>query len=259
MGNPSGDFPAWEGLDGPSGLLQIYRSQGGADHRGTLLLVHDLPLERASAANEGNELPYLADRICSQTRWHVESVRLRGVGGSEGDFSPEGWMEDLAFAVDWLASRDNGRVWAAGFGFGVAVLLAVSSADDRVAGIACLGPDLRTDYLRDDPPSSVALLRASGVIRHDGFPPDLAAWAKGFDRLSGRISAGIAAAAGQGRDMLVVHGADDRSNPPEAARSLAEASAGGAAAHLLHGAGRRLQADPRAAALLVGWLERQVV
>ena len=55
-----------------------------------------------------------------------------------------------------------------------------------------------------------------------------------------------------------MHGDDDESVPVADARVLAEAH-GSAELRLLEGAGHRLRHDPRAVAILLGWLDRQRV
>jgi putative redox protein len=57
------------------------------------------------------------------------------------------------------------------------------------------------------------------------------------------------------RPMLVMHGEDDRHVPTSDARQLAQAH-GSAELTLLDGAGHRLRHDPRAVAILLGWIER---
>ncbi len=57
------------------------------------------------------------------------------------------------------------------------------------------------------------------------------------------------------RPLLVMHGDDDESVPTSDARQLADAH-GSAELSLLAGAGHRLRHDPRAVAVLLGWLDR---
>ena len=57
------------------------------------------------------------------------------------------------------------------------------------------------------------------------------------------------------RPMLVMHGEDDENVPVNEARQLAGAH-GEAELSLLPGAGARLRHDPRAVAILMGWLQR---
>ncbi len=60
-----------------------------------------------------------------------------------------------------------------------------------------------------------------------------------------------------GRPVLVLHGSDDDVVPVSDARMIAEAGRESAELRILAGAGHRLNSDPRAMALLLGWLERQ--
>jgi fermentation-respiration switch protein FrsA (DUF1100 family) len=58
------------------------------------------------------------------------------------------------------------------------------------------------------------------------------------------------------RPLLLVHGADDDIVPAIDARALADCH-GSADLRIIQGAGHRLRHDPRAIAVLLGWLERQ--
>ena len=55
--------------------------------------------------------------------------------------------------------------------------------------------------------------------------------------------------------LLVLHGADDDTVPALDARAVADAH-GGAELKIVGGAGHQLRHDPRAVALLLGWLDR---
>ncbi|MFM8380518.1 MAG: alpha/beta hydrolase family protein, partial [Actinomycetota bacterium] len=58
------------------------------------------------------------------------------------------------------------------------------------------------------------------------------------------------------RPLLLLHGDDDESVPASDTRQLAEAH-GSPEMRILEGAGHRLRHDPRAVAVLFGWLDRQ--
>ena len=58
------------------------------------------------------------------------------------------------------------------------------------------------------------------------------------------------------RPVLIVHGTDDESVPAFDARVVADAH-GSAELRMLSGAGHALRHDPRAIAVLLGWLDRQ--
>ncbi len=57
------------------------------------------------------------------------------------------------------------------------------------------------------------------------------------------------------RPLLVLHGSEDEAVPPFDARMVADAH-GDAELRIISGAGHQLRHDPRAIAVLLGWLER---
>jgi uncharacterized protein len=59
------------------------------------------------------------------------------------------------------------------------------------------------------------------------------------------------------RPLLLIHGADDDVVSPIDARALADAADHEVELTVLSGAGHRLRHDPRAIAVLLGWLDRQ--
>ncbi|MCH2622885.1 MAG: hypothetical protein MKZ66_06555, partial [Acidimicrobiales bacterium] len=77
-------------------------------------------------------------------------------------------------------------------------------------------------------------------------------WAAAF----GDLAAERAAPDLAGRALLVVHGTEDDVVSPLEARALAAAH-GAADLRLIEGAGHHLRHDPRAIAVLLGWLDRQ--
>ena len=218
------------------------------------LLVHDFPVEADSALRTGRSLPVLADQLAAQPGWRVVAGCLRGVGTSSGDFSMCGWLEDLRALVDLAVSlAAGGGVWVVGFGVGGALALCEAADDDRVSGVACLGSPATFADWAVDPQSMLSAARRVGVVSDQSFPPSLAAWAAEFNELR----PAEAAAAMANRAVLVIHGADDDEVPVADARLLADAVGRSAEIFVLNGAGHRLRADPRAIALMAGWLERQ--
>jgi putative redox protein len=179
---------------------------------------------------------------------------LRGVGSSAGDFSLDGWLDDLRAIVDHCSQLvPDGGVWVVGFGTGGALGLCAASDDDRVRGAGCFGSPATFDHWVRDTASMVSFARRVGVIRSARFPPDLRAWSAPFTALRPLE----AAARLTPRPLLVVHGSDDEEVPLSEGRRLAEAGGARAELRVLLGAGHRLRADPRAVAILTGWLERQ--
>ena len=93
-------------LQGPAGDLWVYASTTPASdsRRAHVVLCHDLPRPKGSAADVALTFPALADRLTRESGRSVVIATLRGAGGSAGDFSPLGWLDDLAF----VAVRDCG-------------------------------------------------------------------------------------------------------------------------------------------------------
>ncbi len=249
----------WEEVQGRAGSLAVHvapRALGGST-AGAVVLVHGFPLERDAASAIGASFPALADRLAAESNWPVVTGCLRGVGSSEGDFSLQGWLEDVGALVDHACSLiEVPTVRGGGWGSGVGGSLGVVPRrldDDRVGGVACLGSTSTFAAWARDAGGVLAFARAVGVVRKPGFPDDLDDWASTFTGLEPLDAVARLAP----RPVLVVHGTGDDGVPVAEARALAEAGGTTAELRLVAGAGHRLRADPRAIALLMGWLERQ--
>jgi putative redox protein len=218
-----------------------------------LVLCHGFPSGPRGAATAGLTYPDLADRLARESGWSVLTFNFRGTGGSRGDFSIGGWNADLRFAVEQVASEDAGDgVWVAGAGVGGALALGVGARDPRIRGIAALGApvDLR-DWSRDAQ-RFARHCRSMGVFESEHAPADTGAWSREMAAVDAVASARRFAP----RPLLVIHGTEDDVVPVDDAVRLAEAH-GGAELRVISNGGRRLRHDPRAVALLLGWLDRQ--
>jgi pimeloyl-ACP methyl ester carboxylesterase len=89
-------------------------------------------------------------------------------------------------------------------------------------------------------------------IRTPNFPSPFEAWARELRS----IRAAQCVAELVDRPLLVVHGTDDDLVPDFDARVVADTH-GSAELRLVGGAGHQLRHDPRAVAILLGWLDRQ--
>jgi putative redox protein len=119
--------------------------------------------------------------------------------------------------------------------------------------VACFGsPSTFADWA-NDVSGMVDYARRVGAIRAAGFPADQREWAEAFTTLRPDVAAGSLST----RRVLIVHGAEDEEVPVADGRRLAELVGPRAELRILVGAGHRLRADPRAVALLAGWIERQ--
>ena len=247
----------WGEIEGPVGSLALHVAPGSStrgDRANVLILCHGFPVERDSAERVADTLPSLADRIAGENGYPVVVGCLRGVGASAGDFSLGGWYDDLRALVDHAVRMGNGGgVWIVGFGTGGALGLCVAGEDDRVRGVACFGSPATFADWANDGVGMIEYARRVGAIRSEGYPPNRREWGAAFALLRPDESAAKLAP----RPVLVVHGADDEEVPLADGRRLAEQAGARAELRVLAGAGHRLRGDPRAVALLSGWLERQ--
>lgn len=229
-------------------------SRGPGTVRHGLVVCHGFPAGPRGGPAAAQTYPELAGRLAAEAGWVVLVFNFRGTGDSEGDFSLGGWLRDLHCAVDHLldvAGVDG--AWLAGFSTGGALALCAAGEDQRVGGVASLGAPADFDAWASDPRRFLDHARAIGVVRDPAFPPDVDQWARELQEvrplgLIGKIPP---------RPVLLVHGSQDESVSLMDARALADAADGEVELRVLSGAGHRLRHDPRAVAVLLGWLDRQ--
>jgi putative redox protein len=217
-----------------------------------VVLCHDLPRASGSASDVAQTYPALADRLTRETGQRVITGMLRGAGKSDGDFSAQGWLDDLRFLMETEIADDAPRSLV-GFGFGGVLALHLAADDARVAGVACLGTPADLSPMVQNPEGMVEWCVRAGVIRSPAYPAALDVWAQELSDLHPKEDAGRL----KGRPLLVVHGADDPDISLADARALSEAASGPSDLRVVLGAGHWLRADPRVIAILVGWLERR--
>lgn len=218
-----------------------------------VVLAHGYPSDVHAAAQAAAALPELADRIAAEMGWVALAVAFRGCSGSEGSFSLAGWLEDLHAAVAHLRGTERVTgVWLAGFGTGGALSICAAAENEHVEGVAALGAPADFDDWASHPRRLLEHAREVGMVEDPLFPPSFEAWSRELRD----IRAVAAAPKLAPRPLLVVHGSDDDLVPAFDARVLVDAHGSGEL-RILAGAGHRLRHDPRAVAVLLGWLDRQ--
>ena len=218
-----------------------------------LVLCHGFPAGPGGAATAAKTYPDLADRIAADTGWVVLTFNFRGTGSSEGDFSLGGWVADLRAAVDHLlATTPVDGVFLAGFSTGGSLALCAAGEDERVGGVAALSAPADFEGWAADPRRFLEHARGLGVVRDPRFPPDFVAWARELHDIRPMALIGKVPP----RPVLLVHGGNDDVVSVMDARALADAAEGQVELRVLSGAGSRLRHDPRAVAVLLGWLDR---
>ncbi|HPB44891.1 MAG TPA: alpha/beta fold hydrolase [Microthrixaceae bacterium] len=217
-----------------------------------VVVCHGFPVRGREAPASGKSFPELADRIAHEMGWLAMTMNFRGCGRSEGDFSLSGWVQDIEAAVTHLQDLGASAVWLAGFGSGGALTLCAGARRPDVRGVAAVSaPADFSDWARH-PRRLVEHSRSVGVIKTPGYPFDFDRWAGEFRGLTA-VSAAERLAP---RPLLVMHGEVDDLVPSIDARAIADAH-GNAELRIIAGGGHELRHDPRAIAVLLGWLNRQ--
>lgn len=205
------------------------------------LLVHGFA---RNGVDPAGSLDHLAERLTDEMGWEVWAADLTGCGETGGEFSPEAWLADVAEVIEVAGAP--APVWLVGEDLGAAVGLEVAASSPRVAGVATLACPV------DMGEWAGSVRRLSGEAGRAGL---LTAGAAELGRGLRRIDPVRAAQRLAPRPLLVVHGSDDERVPSLAARLLAERH-GAAEMRILTGGTHQLATDPRAVAVVLGWLDR---
>lgn len=216
-----------------------------------VVLCHGYPSSGVASALAG--LDELAERIASELGWVAVAMAARGCGESGGDFSLGGWLDDVDATATWLQDEPDVRgVWIVGFGTGGALAVCAAARLPWVRGVATLGTPADFDDWAGHPRRLLQHARSLGLITSDPYPPNL----ERFSRPLREIQAVRGAQVLGPRPLLVVHGSEDDLVPSFDARVIVDAH-GAAELRIIQGAGHQLRYDPRAMAILLGWLDRQ--
>lgn len=234
----------------------LIRASTAERHRTVaVLFLHGFPSADLWADKIGVDLLELCERVCANPEWNAMTVRFRGCGGSGGDFSLTGWVDDATAAIRFLRAETRPRgLWVCGFGTGGSVGLVAAADDPTVSGVAVAGAPADFDDWGTNPDRLLDHAREVGVIRSPSFPADV-------DRWNAELRSVRAVAAAERlppRSLLVLHGSEDEAVPHFDARLVADAH-GGADLRFVNGGGHQLRHDPRAIAILAGWLNREAI
>lgn len=235
-------------------LAAHWKRPPGTGRVPALLLLPGFPRGAGAAAMVGATYALLVDRIPREAGWAAMTFTFRGTGASEGDFSIEGWLADVRAAIDAVTARhDVTDVWLAGFRLGGTLAVVSTANDERVRGVASFAaPASLHEWVRD-PAWFLEYARRTGVLRTPGFPADPVAWTRAIATLDPLEAAARIAP----RPWLIVHGSDDDVVPVESAHTLADTGGDHCEVRIVQHGAHRLRHDPRAIALLLGWLARQ--
>lgn len=217
-----------------------------------VILCHGFPVRGRESHASGKSFPELADRIAAEMGWLAMAMNYRGCGQSEGDFSLQGWMDDIAAAVAHVRAMGITDVWLAGFGTGGSLCLCEGARNPAVVGVAALGAPADFADWAKDPRRLLLHSRQVGVVKDKDFPQALEEWSIQLKEISAVSSISKLA----DRPVILMHGEADDLVPSLDCRVLADAH-GSAELRIISGAGHELRHDPRTVAILLGWLSRQ--
>jgi putative redox protein len=127
-----------------------------------VIMCHGFPIGPLDARQSALTFPQLMDRLAAELGWAALTFTFRGCGTSEGDFSMQGWVDDLRAAIDHMERETNpSGIWLVGTNTGGSLALCVA-ADDRLRRLGSAAAPLPGARTRDrrHPPSVVpAILR----------------------------------------------------------------------------------------------------
>ncbi len=229
----------------------------GSTRLPVVVLMPGFPRGTGGAALAGNTYPQLADRVAAQSGWAALTLHYRGTGPSPGSFTIDGWLTDVAAVIDALRARnDISGVWLAGFRLGGSLAVVAAARDVEVRGLATFGAPASLHSWVPDARRFAEYCRRVGVLGDDaGLDADetVEEWGRSIAELDIEGAAALV----NPRPWMLVHGSHDDVVNVEHARRLANASKGAAELRILEHGAHRLRHDPRAIAMLMGWLDRQ--
>lgn len=220
-----------------------------------VLFVHGFPSGDIWAEFIGADLPELADKAAERLGCRALAVRFRGCGESTGNFSLQGWLEDVEASLAYCRelSDNAASIWIVGFGTGAAVALCAAANDPNVSGVAAVATPADFDDWASRPDELLEHARHVGAITDPNFPANPKQWKAELSQIRATNAAELFAP----RPLLVLHGSEDLLVPQFDGRALADAH-GEADLRVISYGGHQLRHDPRAVSILLGWLDRKL-
>ncbi len=233
---------------------QIYEVDTAISVKHAVLILHGFPSSDLQAKLVTSGLDALALRAVSQIDCKALVLGMRGCAGSEGNFALQGWVEDATAAIKYLVEEHSiTHVWVVGFGTGGAVGLAAATQVESVDGVVVLGSPADFDDWHANPKDLLSFARQIGAVTDEKFPTDVEEWQAELSQVRAVVAAGEFSP----KPLMVIHGSQDSVVPHFDARIIADEH-GGADLRFIDGGAHQLKHDPRAVAVLLGWLDREI-
>ena len=216
----------------------------------SVVLLHGIPstapLDPSDAGYRG-----FAQRF-AEDGWVAGWADMRAVRGSEGYFSIEGWVADVAAIVSAVRDLKPTRFLAlVGSSAGGAVASEAVSRGVAVDALALLAAPAAWVSFAGDPHAGLErITKDAGMVVAPEVMEDPTSWAAEFEGVNTRDSIREVTA-----PVLVLHGDADDVVPVDHAGDIA-AGAPDAELHIIKGGLHQLRRDERAVQTLTQWLER---
>ena len=102
-----------------SGGLQLARylvkPSGKTGALPAMVLCHGYPSGGIDARHSAGTFPELAERVANELGWNAMTFTFRGCATSEGDFSMQGWVDDLRAAITHVVAETSpSGIWIVG-------------------------------------------------------------------------------------------------------------------------------------------------
>ena len=224
------------------------------DPSGIVVLLHGIP---SSAPADADDLGYpgLARRFAKEG-WAAAWADMRGVRGSQGFFSIEGWVRDARAIVDAARALEGvARLPLAlvGSSAGGCVSVEAVKRGARVDALVTLAAPAAWVSFAVDPTAAVHRITVeAGMPLSEEMLDDPSRWAGEFDAVVTERSVVDVRV-----PLLVVHGTDDDVVPVDHAARIAD-RARNADLRIIEGAGHQLRRDERAVETVLEWLGRML-
>lgn len=227
--------------------------KGGAfvpeDAERSVVLLHGIP--SAAPPDPGDSGYRGFARTFAEAGWVAGWADMRAVRESEGYFSIEGWVSDVAAIVaairDVKPTRFLGLVGSSAGG--AVATVAVSRGTDVDALALLAAPAAWVSFAADPVVGLTRVTQEAGMEVAPEVMEDPTEWAAEFGRVTTKDAISDVSV-----PVLVVHGDADDVVPVDHAADIA-GNARHAELHILKGGAHQLRRDPRAIQTLMQWLE----
>ena len=220
-----------------------------SDPRGTIVFLHGIPSTAAPDPADRGYRGLAAE--AAEKGWTAIWADMRGVRGSEGYFSIEGWVRDASSVVEIARRQAGDKVALVGSSAGGAVSTEAVRRGADVDALALLAAPAAWLTFASNAASGLEKIMAdTGMALAPEVHDDPATWAAEFREVTTENSIADIKV-----PLLLLHGTADDVVPVDHAHRLA-ARAPDAEVHILEGAAHQLRRDPGAVNLLFDWLDR---